>query len=74
MVLSLRALAIVIGDDQLRDRFLALTGYDADTLRARASEGDVQSAVIAFLTSHEPDLLRVAEQLGVKPEELAVAA
>ena len=73
-VLSLRALAAIIADEPLRERFLALTGYDAPTLRARAGESDVQRAVIAFLTAHEPDLLRVAGDLGVKPEELARAA
>ena len=73
-VLSLRALASIIADEPLRDRFMSLTGYDAFTLRARAGEADVQRAVIAFLSAHEPDLVRIAGELGVKPEELARAA
>jgi hypothetical protein len=72
--LALTALAAVIGDAALRERFLALTGYDVPTLRARAGEADVLRAVIAFLSSHEPDLVRVAGALGVKPDELARAA
>lgn len=72
--LALQALAVVIADDSLRERFLALTGFDAPTLRARAGQPDVLGAVIQFLGGHEPDLLRVAGQLGVKPEALLRAA
>jgi hypothetical protein len=69
-VLALRALAAILGDAALRDRFLGLTGYDADTLRARAGHADVARAVASFLRGHEPDLVRVAELLGVEPEQL----
>lgn len=71
--LALNALAAVIADAALRERFLALTGYDVPTLRARAGEADVLRAVIDFLASHEPDLVRVAGQLDVTPEQLARA-
>ncbi|WP_207791727.1 DUF3572 family protein [Sandaracinobacteroides hominis] len=71
--LALQALAAVISDEAMRPRFLDLTGFDVPTLRARAGEADVLNAVIAFLSAHEPDLLRVAETLGVKPGELAGA-
>lgn len=71
--LALNALAAVIADEALRDRFLTLTGYDVPTLRARAGEADVLHAVIDFLTAHEPDLLRVAGLLDVKPDMLARA-
>lgn len=73
-VLALQALAAVIADDRLRDRFMALTGYDAAILRARAGEADVQRAVIAFLGAHEPDLIDVASRLNVSPQTLAAAA
>lgn len=73
-VLALQALAAVIADEKLRERFQQLTGFDADTLRARAGEADVLSAVIAFLAAHEPDLIEVAELLGVSPAVLAQAA
>ena len=71
--LALQALAAVIADEALRTRFLDLTGSDVPTLRARAGEADVLHAVTAFLTAHEPDLVRVAQGLGVKPETLAGA-
>ncbi len=71
--LALRALAAVIADPVLRDRFLALTGFDAATLRARAGEADVLGAVIGFLAQNEADLVRMAETLDVKPQQLMAA-
>jgi hypothetical protein len=72
-VLALRALAHVAGHDELGPRFLALSGIDAESLRARAGESLVLAAVIEFLAGHEADLLGVAETLGVKPEMLIAA-
>jgi hypothetical protein len=72
-VLALQALAHVAGDEDLGPRFLALSGLDSESLRARAGESLVLAAVIEFLASHEPDLLAVAEKLNVKPEALIAA-
>lgn len=72
-VLALQVLAHVAGDEDLGPRFLALSGLDGDALRVRAGESLVLAAVIEFLASHEPDLLTVAETLGVKPEALIAA-
>lgn len=69
--LALQALAAIIADEPLRERFLALTGYDGATIRARAGSADMASAVAEFLSGHEPDLVRIAGELGVKPELLA---
>jgi hypothetical protein len=68
--LALQALAAIIADDPMRDRFLALTGFDAATIRARAGEPDMAQAVTDFLSGHEPDLVRVAEALHVPPQKL----
>lgn len=72
-VLALQALAHVAGDEDLGPRFLALSGLDAESLRARAGESLVLAAVIAFLAAHEADLLAVAEKLSVRPEALIAA-
>lgn len=68
--LALRALAAIISDDELRERFLALTGYDGETIRARAGSADMVEAVAGFLGGHEPDLIRVAEMLDIPPARL----
>ena len=51
-------------------RFLALTGLEADDLRARVADPDLHDAVFAFLEGHEPDLIECAVALMVKPEQL----
>lgn len=68
--MALKALAAIVADEVLRERFLALTGYDGPTLRARAASPDMADAVAAFLGSHEPDLVKIAGLLGVPPERL----
>lgn len=72
-VLGLAALASTLGDSRRAQRFLDLTGIGTDELRARAAEPSLLSALLRFLEAHEPDLLAVAEALGVKPELLVQA-
>ena len=40
-------------------------------MRLRVGEPALLSALIGFLEAHEPDLLAVSEQIGIKPEVLA---
>ncbi|MGL6042799.1 MAG: DUF3572 family protein [Sandaracinobacteroides sp.] len=68
--LALQALAAIIADEPLRERFLALTGFDPATIRARAAEPDMADAVRDFLAGHEPDLLTISGRLGVTPDHL----
>jgi hypothetical protein len=68
--LALQALAAIIADEPLRERFLALTGFDPATIRARAAEPDMADAVREFLAGHEPDLIAIAAKLGVTPDHL----
>ena len=55
------------------ERFLAITGLDADGLRAAISEPATHLAVLDFLCAHEPDLIAAAEALGLQPAQLAAA-
>ena len=71
--LALSALAATVSDERRAQRFLALTGIETDELRRRAGEPALLVSLIAFLESHEPDLLAVSEQVGVKPEALVEA-
>ncbi len=72
-VIALQALAHVAGDPDLGPRFLALSGLDVETLRARAADPVLLAAVIDFLTGREADLVACAEAIGVKPEALVRA-
>lgn len=68
--LALGALGFILSDDRRAQRFLDLTGLDADGLRAALSEEETHRAIIDFLCAHEPDLIAAADSLGVSPEAL----
>lgn len=68
---ALQALVWILGDQPRAERLLALTGLDADQLRARADTPEILAAAIDFLLDYEPDLLACAEALGLSPDELA---
>ena len=71
--LALAALAATLTDERRAQRFLDLTGLDADELRARVGDRAVLAAALGFLEAHEPDLVEVAQAIGIKPERLIAA-
>jgi hypothetical protein len=71
--IALRALAATLAEQRLADRFLSLSGIEPPELRQRASDPDVLVALLRFLEAHEPDLVAIAEELGVKPAALVAA-
>ncbi len=73
--LALAALAATLTDERRARRFLDLTGIEVDELRDRAISGDksLLAALLAFLESHEPDLVAVAEAAGTTPAALVAA-
>jgi hypothetical protein len=73
VALALAALAATLGGDRRAQRFLDLTGIGTDELRQRAGEPELLAALLRFLEAHEPDLIEVADALGVKPEQLVEA-
>ena len=70
---ALRALAATLGNQRLAERFLSLSGIEPPELRQRASDPRLLAAVLRFLEAHEPDLVAIAEELGVRPAELVAA-
>jgi Protein of unknown function (DUF3572) len=71
--LGLQALTWVLSDDARASRLLALTGLEPEGIRARIGDPAMLGAVLAFLESHEPDLIACADALGVKPQSLIAA-
>jgi hypothetical protein len=71
--LALMALAWTLNDERRADRLLALTGLDADALRAGVGNPAVLRAVLEFLSDHEPDLIACAEALDIEPAALIAA-
>jgi hypothetical protein len=73
--LALAAMAATLSDERRAQRFLDLTGLDVAELRERALAGDrgLLAATIAFLESHEPDLIDVADAIGSTPARMVAA-
>ena len=71
--LALRALAASLADQRLAERFLSLSGIDPPDLRQRADDPALLAALLRFLEAHEPDLVAISGELGVKPEALVAA-
>ena len=71
--LALSALAVTLSDERRAHRFLDLTGIGTEELRIRASDPPVLAALIRFLEAYEPDLMSVAQEIGVSPQELVGA-
>ena len=73
VTLALSALAATLGDERRALRFLDLTGIGTDELRRRAAEPALLAGLLRFLEAHEPDLLSIADEIGVEPERLVAA-
>ncbi|HEX6260237.1 MAG TPA: DUF3572 family protein [Woeseiaceae bacterium] len=71
--LALSALAVTLTDERRARRFLDLSGIETDELRRCADEPSLLAAVLRFLEAHEPDLIDVADAIGVTPQELVAA-
>ncbi|WP_324806146.1 DUF3572 family protein [Sphingomonas sp. LY29] len=71
--LALAALAATLSDERRARRFLDLTGLEVDELRERAGETSILAATLEFLENHEPDLIAVADAIGVAPTVLVAA-
>lgn len=65
--LALNALVWILQDQTRAERFMTLTGLNADDLRERLGDRQVQAAVLEFLVNHEPDLLAAAKALETEP-------
>jgi len=71
--IALSALAATLTDERRAERFLSITGLSPDGIRDALGDRRTLAACLAFLESHEPDLLVVAEAIGEKPETLIAA-
>ncbi len=73
VALALAALAATLGSERRAQRFVDLTGIGTDELSRRAAEPALLAALLRFLEAYEPDLMSVAEELGVDPLDLVRA-
>ncbi len=66
--IALKGLTFLLSEDNLRDRFMAITGILPDEIKELIDSKDFLIAVLDFYIQHEPDLLRLAEAHTMAPE------
>ncbi|WP_286830877.1 MULTISPECIES: DUF3572 domain-containing protein [Kordiimonas] len=71
--IALQSAGFIFQEDDIRDRFMALSGVDVDDIRARIADPAFLASILEFLVNFEPDLMACAETLGEKPETLVAA-
>lgn len=73
-ILAIRALGWMAGEEAVWLAFLGASGADAAQVRAEAAQPAMQRAVLAHLLREDDWVRSCAEALGLRPEELAMAA
>jgi hypothetical protein len=71
---ALKGLAFLAEDEDRVQQLFALTGMDADTLRAQADEPETLGAVLDFLLGDEGLLIRFCEASGLDPKSIHLAS
>lgn len=67
--IALQALGFIVGDDDLLDQLVSVTGVGIDDLRSDAGDPDFLAGVLDFLLLEDKRLLNFCESAGIKPEE-----
>lgn len=65
---ALQAVAWIVGRDEMRDRFIAVTGCGAEELRHRVAQPTFLGCVLDFLLADEGSVLAFTEHAGLTPE------
>lgn len=69
--MAIQILGWLISQPELLDRFMALVGVDAGSIRRAAAEPGFLAAVTGFLMAHEPTLLAFCAENDIKAERVA---
>lgn len=69
-IYALQALQYVVGDEELLDQFIAMSGLGLDDLHARAGEPETLAAVMDFILFQDETVIAVASAISVRPEEM----
>ncbi len=70
---AIGAITFLFGNDELRDRFLSLSGLSPDDIRNNIEKVDFLESVLDFFIQFEPDLIALAEHQNIPPEDIILA-
>lgn len=71
--IGVAALGWIAADGELINRFMSLTGIEANAIRSAAGEPGFLAGVLEFLMGHEPTLVRFCEDNALDPAQIAKA-
>jgi hypothetical protein len=72
-MLAIQALAFIAEEPEQLNRFLGMSGIDADDIRAAAREPAFLAGVLEHMLADESLLIAFAESAGIEPREIARA-
>jgi hypothetical protein len=64
-ILALKALGFIVNSEETLRRFMALSGVDGATLRARAAEPEMHVAILDFFLANEGFLVDFCDTASV---------
>jgi hypothetical protein len=70
---AISALSFIVSEDDLRDRFMALSGIDSTLMRDSITDLAFMVSVLDFLIGHEPDLMAFSTAHDIAPEHIVKA-
>ncbi|MAS08330.1 MAG: hypothetical protein CL534_27065 [Ahrensia sp.] len=65
---AVTALGWIAGNEDMLNRFLALTGIEAGQIRHAAAEPGFLAGVLDFLLAHEPSLMAFCNETETDPD------
>jgi hypothetical protein len=71
--LAIAALGWIGADGEMINRFMGVTGIEADAMRQAASEPGFLAGVLDFLLAHEPTLMRFCDDNNLDPAQVQAA-
>ena len=72
-IIALKAVGFVISNDDLRDRFMALSGVDEEMIKTAVHDRTFLISVLEFFVNFEPDLIAFATKEDIPPESITKA-
>ena len=71
--LALEVVQFVLADEDIQNRFLALSGISPKEVKNSIHDNNFLGGVLDFLLSNETDVLRFCEEFQVDPEQPLIA-
>ena len=72
-IVALQALTYLVGEQQVFQRFMDLSGVDLSDLRTRADDPCMLAGILEFFLGFEPQLLEMCAATGLPAEAPAQA-